>query len=77
MTTVWWVGNDHERELWQDQVQGDLEQQAALALQQQAAQQQQDLAALQEQEALHKEEIKRNKAKYIPTETPWQPHHRV
>ena len=66
MTAVWRAANDRDRELWQNQVRGDLADQADLQLQQQAAQQQEELAALQEQEATRKEEMKRNKAKYAP-----------
>jgi len=66
LINVWTAGNDLEKAQWQDQVHNDHAEQAEHILLEQHAAQQRMLLAAQEQEDIRKEEMKKNKSKYIP-----------
>jgi hypothetical protein len=66
LTNLWRIGNDHEKQLWQAQRQNDLAAEADEILHEQEAAEQRAVALVQEHEAIRREEIKKNKLKYIP-----------
>jgi hypothetical protein len=66
LTEFWQTNNDLERQQWADQVNQDLADQAAQLLQEQDDDHHAALLAAQEQDALQREEMKKNRAKYIP-----------
>ena len=66
LINVWTTGNNLERLQWQEQRQNDLAIKADEILHKQEAAEQRARTLAQEQDALRKDELKRNKTKYIP-----------
>jgi len=66
LINLWRAGNEHEKQLWQDQRQNDLAAEADEILHKQETAVQRAILLAQDQEAIRKEEMKKNKLKYIP-----------
>jgi hypothetical protein len=66
LADVWVTGNNLDRQQWHQQLVHDLAVQADQVIQDQEAAKCQVLLLAQEQDALRKEELKKNKLKYIP-----------
>jgi hypothetical protein len=66
LTNIWQLGNNVDKQQWRDQIHDEiLRQEQQLALDQVAADQL-AIATAEEQQTLRKEEMKKNKTKYIP-----------
>jgi hypothetical protein len=65
LLNFWQATNNLEKQKWNDQVANDRAEADEQRGQHDAAQLQQDLQAAQERDAAHREEVKRNRAKYI------------
>ena len=66
LINLWRARNEHEKQLWQDQHQNNLAAEVDEILHEQETAIQWAILLAQDQEAIHKEEMKKNKLQYIP-----------
>ncbi|KAG2339974.1 hypothetical protein BDR05DRAFT_991747 [Suillus weaverae] len=66
LRNIWEANNDADKILWQQQVENDREQCAQHQRLEDEEQERLDQARVDEEDAIHKEERKKNKHKYVP-----------